>query len=99
MAKSAVSGISPKNWCANPYRDAKAAILDIDLTVQSQPEDASNILGTAWTGLTLLAACTGIPDPRWLPVMGRFHKLSAGERSRVRAAVEMRMRAVERAAA
>lgn len=87
------------NWCENPYRDARAAILGVDLTVQSSPDDALNTLLTVATAIHLLTGSKGIPAAHWLPVMAQFHKLSRTDLARVMDAVEMRMRSFERLAA
>lgn len=93
------TAINLKNWCDTPYGDAAEAIREIDAATCCQPASAAHILHTAWTATVLLTDSGGVPDPAWLPHMARYHKLSKGDLLRVREAVEMRMRAVERSAA
>ena len=93
---AAAATLNPKNWCSNPFIGPREAILALDLAVQNDPEHAHGILYTAWTALTLLLNGKGMPDPRWLTDMGRFHKLAKSELERVRDAIDMRFRAIER---
>lgn len=94
----ATTAINLKNWSDVHYGSASEAILCIDLAVQNAPEEAENILGTAWTAVVMLGK-PGIYDPRWFSTLSRFHKLAPAELARVRDAIEMRQRAFERRAA
>lgn len=90
-----------RNWCpkGEAYRDAPDAILAIDLAVTNDPDAADLILRSAWTATTILTAdTTGVPDPYWYSTLARFHRLKPAAILRVKDAVEMRMRAVERRA-
>jgi hypothetical protein len=98
MAKSSTTVISLSGWCANPYRDARSAIMDLDISAH-ETDAPANMLSAAWTAIILLTESKGIPAAQWLPVMARFHKLTRVELGRVRDAIEMRLRAFERTAA
>lgn len=98
--KTASTKIRLEGWDVTQYRTVRDAILAIDLAVEAEPDSAQHLLSVAWTAtVLLLQAGNGVPAPAWQPEMSRFHRLTPADLTRLREAIEMRMRAVERAEA
>lgn len=100
MAKTSTTSLPLQNWCDKSlqHRSATEAIFALDISAQDSA-DAARDLNVAWTAIAILQNAKGIIAPEWLSHVARFHRLSAKDLIRVRDAIEMRLRAFERAAA
>lgn len=101
MPKQSATYVPIENWCdkALQHRSAQDAILALDLQAQ-ESDDAARDLHIAWTAIAIWLSAKGtIIAPEWLRHVARFHRLSVIDLNRVREAIEMRLRAFDRAAA
>lgn len=100
MAKTSTTAVPLKNWCDKSlqHRSAPEAIFALDMAAQ-ESSDPAHELNVAWTAIAIWQNAKGIIAPQWLSQVARFHRLSSAELNRVRDAIEMRLRAFERAAA
>jgi hypothetical protein len=87
-------------FCESPHRDVPSFLRQIDADTAAAPESAANILATAWTAIAILSAPgrAGIPAAHWLPEIAKFRLFRGQQFERAREAIEMRQRAIERAA-